>query len=157
MHLLILAQKEVDIIIECLRVLLGEVGVFKVVFELIGMGDNIVLTHPKDTCQQATRYNVGDQDPIETHPSTQHCYKLGVLSHPRGKENNGYERKERPHQPIDPRNKGEVVLLDDLKHSQFGIDKLIDLLTKVNNNRDQGDHQHRKEEAGQILLDDIEV
>lgn len=92
-----------------------------------------------------------------THARIEHGYYFGVTRHAGRKEDNSNQRKDRPQQSVDVRNKIEVIIEQDFLLGDRLINKLFNVFAEIDGDGNNREQQRGKKKRAQVFAYDISV
>ena len=131
--------------------------VFKRHHDFISTWKKHMITGQVNYGQEKRRNQVGSQKAHVTHAGIEHGHDLRIASHTGSKKDHGDQRKYWPQKSVDVRNKIEVVIKEDLFLRDRLVHEFFDVLTEINGDGNNGEHQRREEKGAQVFADDIAI
>ena len=98
-------------------------------------------------CDQCGGEYVRDHHSVETDSAGQDCDDLRIRGHLRGEENHRYEHEQRAEHVHEIWNEVHIIIEDYGLQRRFLADKIVDLLTDVEDYDDADDQQKSNEEC----------
>lgn len=110
-----------------------------------------------DQSQEAGCNDVRSQKPPVAHARIEHGHHFGIAREPGRKKDDRDEREDGPEQAVDIRNEVEVIIHQHLPFRHRALEELLDVLTEIDRNGDQGKHQRGEKERAQVFPDNISI
>ena len=141
-----------DILVPLLDVL-----VFKVQPRLVCLRYDEQVQAQREYCNQRGGEYIRDHHPVETDTTGKNRHYLSISSHLGCEENDRDENEQWAEHVHEVRDKIHIVIKYDGPQRCLLADKVINLLTDVEDDDDADDQKQRHKECGDELLDDIYV
>lgn len=116
-----------------------------------------MITEQVQSRQEERGKKIRPQKPAITHAGIEKGDNLRIAREAGSKKDNSDQGKNRPQQSVDIRDKVEVVIKQNFLFCDRLVNKLFDVFTEVDRDRDDREKQGSEEKGTQVFTDDISV
>ena len=139
------------------RTFLFNIRILKIHLGHVPLGNDIGTEHKSTDGYQRSGEHIRTQQTTKTHSRCFHRNNLRVICQFGCKEDNGYEYKERTEEVGEIGNEVEVVIEDNLLHTDMALRELVNTLVEVKDNGYRYDDSYQKDVGAQELDNDIPI
>ena len=123
----------------------------------IGNRDHHQVQRQANYCNDRRTQKIGPQEPFEAHTTREYRDDLGLVSHLRGKEDDR-DKGEQSAELVDEKgDEVDVIGKRDFRQRSFQLDKVIDLLGRIEDHHNHNNQGDSKDVSSEELTHDITV